>query len=328
MTEDITTQDQAVSTGLSSGEDNSFAPDDSYEDAFNIAMNGIFDDVEAPAPSKVEEKAEELEDSGDETEEQTETPEDDSDIEDKEPDEDEDTGEELNVVNYEEMQNYLFELGGKNYSAGDLKSALGQLSKQEEARNEVEAQRTELETAKAVFEEQRSSHQRVLAGDQRVAQLQNAYANLQQMQSKALEDGNGNELSIINTKLSQLEQEYNNVARQMDQDMSTQAAAAAQALDNFGFGSINTDTQRQEAFIEYGRNNIPQSLISLVNVSPEMLVLVEKARLYDKSNSTSNKGKLKATKKTLKAGVSKAKPKKAKSNEEAAIDAVLKDFFD
>ena len=280
------------------------------------------------APSGGEEKAEELEDSGDETEEQTETPEDDSDIEDKEPNEDEDTGEEHDVVNYEEMQNYLFEFDGKNYSAGDLKSAIGQLSKQADALNEVEAQREELEAAKAVFEEARSSHQRVLAGDQRVAQLQNAYAHLQQQQTKALEDGDGNGLSIINTKLQQIEQEYNNVSGQIDQDRRAQAAAAAQALDNFGFGAINTDTQRQKAFQEYGLSNIPQNLLSLVNVSPEMLVIVEKARLYDKSNSTSNKGKLKATKKTLKAGVSKAKPKKAKSNEEAAIDAVLKDFFD
>ena len=165
MTEDITTQDQAVSTGLSSGEDSSITPDDFFEGAFANAMDGLLDEVEAPAPSGGEEKAEELEDSGDETEEQTETPEDDSDIEDKEPNEDEDTGEEHDVVNYEEMQNYLFEFDGKNYSAGDLKSAIGQLSKQADALNEVEAQREELEAAKAIFEEARSSHQRVLAGD-------------------------------------------------------------------------------------------------------------------------------------------------------------------
>ena len=106
-----------------------------------------------------------------------------------------------------------------------------------------------------------------------------------------------------------------------------QGAQAAQALDKFGFGAINTDTQRQEAFIEYGKKNVPANLLPFVDVSPEMLVLVEKARLYDKSNSTSNKGKLKTTKKTSKPGVSKDKPKKTKSQVQSVVDSVIDDFY-
>ena len=106
-----------------------------------------------------------------------------------------------------------------------------------------------------------------------------------------------------------------------------QGAQAAQALDKFGFGAINTDMQRQEAFIEYGKKNIPANLIPLIDISPEMLAIVEKARLYEKSNSTSNKGKLKTTKKTLKAGVAKDKPKKTKSQVESAVDSVIDDFY-
>ena len=298
-------------------------PSASFDEAFDNAFDGILDDVEAEVPSVVEEETEEPEVSeGDEQE-----PSDDDSNVDTEADEDEaeEVGEERAVVDFDEMKNFEFEIGGKHYSANDLKSALGQLSKQNEAQNEVEAARKQLEDERSEFEAQKVNVQTqhtAAAGAQQLAQISNAFNDLNNQRQKAMDAGDGNKVSLISAQMDNLKSQYAQVQQGVEEAQSKQAVEAAQRLDSLGFGALNTDTQRQAAFVDYAKSNIPAGLIDVVNTNAELLALVEKARLYDKANSEVPKAKLKGAKKTLKGGA--AKPPKTKSKdplEEAFFNA-------
>ena len=119
MQDVITTQDGGDSTTPSLGEDTTFEanPTGSLDDAFSEAFEGILDNVEAVAPSEVEEETEEPEVSGDE---ELDTPDDDSNVEHEvEEEEAEEVGEEASIVDFDEMKSFKFEIGGKHYSANE-----------------------------------------------------------------------------------------------------------------------------------------------------------------------------------------------------------------
>ncbi len=330
MSNDITTQDGATSTGPSFGEDTfEVNPTGTLDDAFSNAMNGILDDVEVEAPSEVQEETEELEVSGESDE--TSTPDDDSDVKEGDDEEEvkEEGEEEQSLVDYDEMKNFKFEIGGKHYSANDLKSALGQLNKQEEARNEVETARQELQKKEEDFktyEHKVQTQQHLSAGTQQKAQLTNMYNDLNAKYSKAIEENNSHDVTMLGAQMKQVQDKYNEVESQVQQYQNEQAANAAKQLDSYGFGALNTDKQRQQAFKEYAFSNIPEGLVGVVNTNPELLAIVEKARLYDKSNSEVTKGKLKGSKKTLKGGAAKPPKPKTKDPLEAAFFAATQDM--
>lgn len=334
MVENTTVPNEVISTDLSLDEGKNIKSDDFFETAFTNATDGLLEEVEVDTPSEIVEEAKELENPGDEVTEEVakeqETPGDDSDIKDEAPEEAAEVGEEDSIVDFTEMQQHKFEIGGKHYSANDLKAALGQISKQKDALNEVETSRKELEKEKAELkasQEQLQHQQLATAGNQQLAQIRNAYDNFVKQKDQALKENDTNKIVLLNEKINKLVGKYEEVNHKMNESLAKQAQAAAQSLDKYGFGALNTDKQRQEAFKDYAMDNIPKGLISVVNTNPELLALVEKARLYDKNNSAVSKGKLKGTKKTLPGGATKTK-KKVVSKIDTAIDNVLTDFYE
>ena len=325
MVDNVTVQDGDDSTIPSLDENaiNDTNPDGSFDDAFEAAFNGVLDNVEAVAPSEVEEEVEELEVSED-TEQSPSDDDEDSDIDTEEDDEEiEEVGEEDAVVGFDEMKNFKFEFDGNHYSANDLKSAIGQLKKQEEARSEVEAVKAEVERERKELESYKAqvqSQHTLTAGAQQLSQMENMYKNLAEERAKALEGKDSHNLTLINTRIDELRMQYEKVQSEVQQAQNQQAYDAAQALDRFGFGELNTDSQRQAAFRDYAFANIPEGLISVINTNPELIAIVEKARLHDKSKKATPKAKLKGSKKTLKGGAAKATPKKT-------VDPLEEAFF-
>ena len=322
MDNDTTAQNDDTSTNISSGEGNSIDtnPDAFFEQAFLNATDGLLGDVEVNTSSDEEKSTEDLEVSG---EAEQEAPGDDSNIEtDTDESESEEVEEALPVVDYDEAKQFQFELDGKLYSVNDFKSWKGQIEKQENARTEVETARQELETQREELAAQRGNleaAQTVSGGMQQMAQLQNAYNHLNNQRQAAMQKKDGNAVSLIEAQIRDLSTKGQQLQAQVEQAEAQQAQAAADSLDKFGFGSLKTDEQRLKAFQTYAQDNVPPNLIKVVNTNPELLAILEKARLYDKSNGDLPKAKLKGAKVTMKGGAAKSPKRKSKDPLEQAF---------
>lgn len=230
-------------------------------------------------------------------------------------------------------QGFKWDYKGKSYSANDIDAALGRQSKQEEARKEVETAQAELEAERKAIEAQRAQvelSQSSIAEQQKLAQLQNAYGDLVKQRDEALNNNDSHNLSLINARLQQVQQAYGQVQTEINNNRQQQAAYAASQLAKFGFGDINTDEQRRQSFVDYANSNIPSNLLNVIDTSPELLAIVEKARLFDKGQTSVSKGKLKpTTKRTLKGRAGKSPvSKKPQSNLDRATDAVFESMIE
>ena len=320
-------QDDAVSTGLGS---------DAVGDApitvnLDDKLADIFGDVASDDPSVEEEVIEEtLEVSEEDEQEPSEdvTPDIDTTDEVEETVENVEEGtSELPIVDFDEAKNFLFELDGKTYAIGDLKAAINRQQKGNEAQQEVETARTELDTRAAELDAREASIATRLTMDedqQKLGQLSAMYRQMEAAKAKAVEANDTSQIVQINEQMGQVIAEAKRTEAQIEEAQIQRGAEAAQRLTDFGFGELNTDTQRQEAFRNYAQANIPNGLIAVVNTNPELLAMVEKARLYDKGQSALKGGKLKGQAKSVKGGAAKA-PKSApkKSTMEAKVDKMF-----
>lgn len=323
MLENETVQSEGVSTELSSDEVTSTTTPDADADLFGD-IDSLLGGGEDESPRKTKAEDAELEGSGEE--EDLTTPDDDS-VEDNDESDEED-GEEYSLIDFSEMQKHRFEIGGKDYSANDLKAALGQLSKQKEDLDKVEAAQTKLDQDQAKFA---ASQERVhlgLATDQSrqvLNNVSNQINHLMAQQQQAAAAGNDKAFTQIQMRLQPLQAQAQQLTNEINLADRSAGAKAAQELPTLGFGDLLTDPQRREAFKDYAKKSVPAHLVKTVNAHPELLVLVEKARLHDKGNDDLAKGKLTGTKSSVKnkGATKKTNRKTNEDNHYGDIDAMF-----
>lgn len=226
----------------------------------------------------------------------------------------------LPIVDYDEAKNFEFKLriNGKEevVSIDQIASEMSRARKQSDTLNEVENANAELKAHQEAIAKQEDALRAMNSNIEMAStmgQYDNAINHLNKLMSEAK---NNNDYLTAERQLRQVQQQRDEVVRHFNQAEAERAAYAAERLSDFGFGDINTDTQRREAFTNYAKENVPAGLISVVRTNPELMMFVEKARLYDKQATSTKKavesGKLKGSKKTVRGGAvksPKAKPK-------------------
>ena len=302
-------------------------------------FSSLFPEAAAEAPDQTEEVTDESLQESEDTQEQLPS-DDDSNIEtpteEEVPEEaaQEELSVELSNVDYDEAKNFKFPVkdsktGEVNYLTIDqINSEVNRARGKDSALNEVETAKEELATKTdelKEFEARVQNSQAISAGNQQLAAYDNALEQVQAAIKEAVKEEDGNKVSLLNQRRLELENGRTGVEHQIQQGQSELAAKAAERMSEFGFGDLNTDKQRQAAFKDYAVGNIPRGLLSVVNTNPELLAMVEKARLYDKAQTSKTSAKLVGTKKTLKGGSAKAAPKAAQKK--SSLQSKIDDMF-
>ena len=290
-------------------------PDAQVDKWFESLSPELFADKESPEQEEpVKDEALEVS----EVSEQEPSDDDDSNIETAETEESqEDTAQEtdLPVVDYDEAKNFVFSISGKEWTIDQISSALGRQGSQEQARLEIETRTKELDSQAEQLKAQEAAVQQQMdtyRNSRELAEYAVEYDKLTAAKDKFMQEGHRDKAYDVDYHLSKLNEKANAVLKELDAAKQQQASAAVSRLKDLGYGDIATDSQRTKAFVEYAKEQIPTHLVDTVNENAELLVILEKARLYDKAKSTVPQSKLKGATKTLKGGAAKpaAKPVK------------------
>ena len=296
------------------------------------------DPVEEEQPLEVSED-EEQEHSEDESpvEDEAETEEEEMASEEEVPEDE--SSEELPVVDYDEAKNFKFEFDGQTYTASQLKSALGRQAEHSKALNEVKSTKEAIEAEKAALAEQKEAVEKHFRAAESAHQLGSKQARIQEIQNsyrEAYQQQDTHKMTMLEASLKFAKEDFNNAAQQVQQaeHERNQARVQAQAtkLRDKGYGDLLSDSQRLSALSEY-LQGVSEEAYTAANYDADLLILAEKARMWDKSQQK-GKGKLVGNKpKTLKGGsgnVSSA-PKRAQQKARDDFragndDAMLEDF--
>ena len=339
MSNDIPALDEGVPSSLDLGENNLVPnlPDSKVDEMF--ASLAVEAEVPTPDPTTevkddlIEESEEnELTDSDDETP-LIETS--DDEVTTAEADQDTPDSTELSIVEYDEAKNFKFPI--KNSDTGEVEyktidqinAEVNKSRKQDAAHNEVETANQEIEQKRESlreYENRVQATQANAAGMQQLAKYDNAMNQVQEAISAAAADGNGERVALLQVRANELANGRQQVIHNVTHTQQQLSAEAARRMSEFGMGDLNTDKQRQKLFKDYAQETIPAGLMGVVGTSPELMVLLEKARMFDKGQSVAVKGKLKGNKSGIKGGAAKAAPKAApkKSTLQSKLDNMFK----
>ena len=277
---------------------------------------------------------------------------DNSDIESAEADEVEETtaqddsSKEYTLVDYDEAKDFKFPIKNKSgeieyITIDQINSEINRGRGQQEALKDVEATKEKLaQRAEELDQSAFSQQQRAIvnAGQQHLNKISKDYNELQQAINQAVQEANHpgtgqarkdslvTQINLWNATLGQMSNAYRDTEGKMSQQVSelndARDKAASSAITNmqsFGIEDFSTDSQRVQAFQEYADGVLPNHLRDVVNTNGALLALLEKARLYDKANSS--KPKLKGNGKSFRGSAAKPAAKsKPKNSMQSKID--------
>ena len=162
---------------------------------------------------------------------------------------------------------------------------------------EVEALRQELDNRAAIIKRQEEVAEIPTAVSTRLAginQLKNAL-------DKALEANDAQNVSLLTARINKLQEETNQIQGEYN---AVQAETRAQHLQDQkrilsqkGFQDVVSDN-----WVSYVKTNASEDALKAIDQDATLVILAEKARLWDESQSKGETRKLKRSTKTLKAG--------------------------
>ena len=308
--------------------------DDAPQGILDFAADFLNIEPEKKAKTKAkkvpEESEEEEQELSDETEEESLEAEDEDIDEDDELSEDESDS----IIDYDEAKKHKFQfkVGGKEreMTFDQIVSELGQAPAASKAQDKVKVEQREIAKVREELEADRAFFRRQQETAVESQQLGSKRARIEGAQRALNVARQRNDVgSIVKIKddLDLMVQDYKqSEARvlQVQEETNSQLVNAQKGkLDELGYGNLLSDTQRLEAVSKYVDTNLSTSAAQAINYDASLLVAVEKARLWDSSQS--KKGKLKTSKKTLKAGSGKlsASPKKEMTPDEKMYEFSL-----
>ena len=224
------------------------------------------------------------------------------------------------------------EIDGKVYSGNDIKSAFGRQTKQEVARNEVElAQKALAEERQNIAQYQQVIREKaeIQQHEGNLNQYKAAIQRLQQQREDARLKNDTDTWNRIGMDLEPMLQQHTQAEHELNElvenNRNDNMGVQRQALQDKGFGELLSDQQRRNSLSEYISTDYSPSAFNAITNDAELLILAEKARLYDKAKSNVPKAKLKTSgKKSLRSGASKSKPAKTPVNR---IDSKIDEMF-
>ena len=230
---------------------------------------------------------------------------------------------EENVVAFEEMQNHTFEIDGKRYSAEDIKSVFGQEKAAGTKSREASDKLKELDTMKEHLdnrEAQIDTRQQASVASDAMLQIQAEGRDVNSLIQKARDEGDMYELAVQKDKLEVLGKQYDTAKVDVDAEnqrqQAQQIANAEAGLKDRGLSYLLQDGPAAEAWNGYVNANLSEVEARTVAMVPSLAEMVEKARKWDKANTTKGT-KVKLSGKTLKAGTNKpVSSKKTKAQQD------------
>ena len=239
------------------------------------------------------------------------------------------------IVDWDEMKDFSYQIDGKTYSANDLKAALGRQTKQAKDRTEVETARKAVETERSQVAELTQTlkkRQELLQHEAQLTSFVNRIQSLESQKENARKQGDTDKYTRIGMQIEPMIKQYHKARQNID----SQAAHNAQnnlsiqktILESKGYGEVVADKQRRNALSSYLVDTYSDSTLGHVTNDAELIILAEKARLYDKAHSGS-KAKLKGSGKTLKGGATKSRSKNRGQPDQvqSQIDKMFEDYF-
>ena len=190
-------------------------------------------------------------------------------------------------------------------------------------RTEMKAQEEALiarETRLADLEQQ-SQVSNDLANEYRqLNDFRNQMSGIQQAMAQARDNQDVGEYNRLDMHLRDMNGRYNQgVVHVQGQESQLQAAKEAsikEALQDRGYGGLNSDTQRYSRLEEFTTSEFSPQTWALAKGNPEVLVALEMARLHKSNGKEASKAKLKGTGRTMKAGAKTSTPSKVKAKQQ------------
>ena len=229
----------------------------------------------------------------------------------------------VSVVDWDEMQEHSYQIGDKAYTANDLKAALGRLTRQKQDRTEVETARKEVANERSKLSELTqtlNTKHELLQHEAKLASYVNHIRSLEGQREKARKEGNQNEFTRLQMELEPMVNQYHKSRQDLDKQSAQNSAKNISIqktiLKDKGYGEILADKQRRDALSEYIKDTYSDTALGYVTNDADLIILAEKARLYDKAQSKAPKAKLKGSGRTLKGGATKSRPKNSKPTDQ------------
>ena len=239
------------------------------------------------------------------------------------------------IVDWEEMKDFSYQINGKTYTANDLKSALGRQTKQQQDRTEVETARKEVEAERskvAGLTQSLKKRQELIQHEAKLTSFGNHIQNLERQREAARQAGNVAAYTQLGMQVEPMIKQYHQSRKNIDdasaKNTNDNLSIQKTILEDKGYGDVLADTQRRNALSDYISSTYSDTALGQVTMDAELIILAEKARLYDKAHSSS-KAKLKGSGKTLKGGATKSRSRNKQPVDkiQSQIDEMFKDYL-
>ena len=196
------------------------------------------------------------------------------------------------------------EIDGKVRDADAIHSAFKRQSSLQKKLDEVETRETAVKEEWQKIETAGKSLEATTVADKgtkMLAQLEVKWNDLNKKLALARQKNDTNAMTLLNHDMNSLNTDYQKIESAVEQATQDKIAYARHELANYGMSELMSDAQRNQSFNDYMSKHIPANVFDLVQQHAALMVMGEKARMFDQQSSKLPRGKLKVNpKRTLK----------------------------